>query len=96
MNQIDFYKEVVRLESENPGIGIMIYSFSNPILEDFTWTAQRIWRVDIDYVFRNKRTVSIGIEDIKDAIETIEDKCLSEDEIKQRSKKMIIVTTELS
>lgn len=101
-SQIEFLKEIVKLQEENPECDILFFVNNETISEEGSYTKQDICSVGLEEVYYDGIMFYIGEEDIKEQIEYELDNdghdCsekvfqqLVEDKYKDNTEKAIIV-----
>jgi hypothetical protein len=68
-SQIDFLREIVKLQEENPECEIIFFVNNETISEEGSYTKQDIQKVEIDLVYNNGEMFYIGEDDIREEME---------------------------
>lgn len=68
-SQIEFLREIVKLQEENPECEIIFFVNNETIAEEGNYTKQDIQKVEIDLVYNNGEMFYIGEDDIREEME---------------------------
>lgn len=87
--QLEFLKKAVSLSEAHPELQFIFCTKTEFLLEEYSWTAQQISDVYIDYVYMDTDGVIICINDIMERLDIFD-----KNQAIAKSRQMIIVETE--
>lgn len=94
MNQLDYYKEIVRLAEENPDMDLLLLVDNEEMVMDYRYTQHQILDVKVDWVWKDDDgSMLSGIKFIIAAMENKFDRGVPRSEAEALSARAIIIYT---
>jgi hypothetical protein len=91
--QLQLLKEAVVLIEANPTYEVHVCAVYDEFAPEYHWTNHQITKVEIQWWYTNRERIIVGLDEIRDHLECVEDRDVTEEEVKSKATQIIAIYT---